>query len=129
MILPWTSCSIPSVWMRTLDRFEDARGENVVLDDGVLPDGVSLSWVHDNCSVSSRRVLRGIHTDTQSWRMMTCLVGRVWFAIVDCRMGIGFGGSEMITLSDSARRQVLLPPAVGAAFYVLSEQAVVHYKW
>ena len=127
----WQHLSIPDAWVRSLDRFEDARGENVVLHDGDLSSTcLAMEFVHDTCSVSYCGVLRGIHTDEEAWRLMTCLVGHVHFAVVDFRVGQAWDRQvEILTLSDKTRLQVLLPPMVGAGFAVMSPLAVMHYKW
>ena len=109
------------------DIFEDFRGEYVeTWNRWEYPD---IPWICDDISVSHRRVLRGIHSDTEAWKLIDCLYGRIYLVIVNCdketstyRRWVAF------TLSDKNRHQVLVPPNHGVAHLVLSKLAIFHYK-
>ena len=89
-----------------------------------------LNFNHDKVSTSRKNVLRGIHGDTKSWKLITCLYGELYFVVADNRMDSSTAGKwDSIILDDKRRKQVLIPPGVGNGFLVLSHKSVFHYKW
>jgi dTDP-4-dehydrorhamnose 3,5-epimerase len=91
---------------------------------------LDLDFNHDKVSTSRKNVLRGIHGDKKSWKLITCLYGELYFVIVDNREGSSTYLQWRSMVIDSHRRkQVLLPPGVGNGFLVLSDTSVFHYKW
>jgi len=89
-----------------------------------------LVFNHDKISTSRKHVLRGIHGDFKSWKLVTCLYGELYFVIVDNRPeSPTYHHWESMILDSRTRKQVLLPPGVGNGFLVLSEESVFHYKW
>lgn len=92
-----------------------------------IPEG--LSFVHDKFAVTKHNVLRGIHFDSKSWKLVTCVEGIVDQVIVDMRKdSSSYRKWEKIELRGDKPTMVLLPPGVGNAFYVKSTSAVYHYK-
>jgi dTDP-4-dehydrorhamnose 3,5-epimerase len=111
--------------------FEDFRGEYVeTYNEKVYHEaGIRARFVQDDISVSSRHVLRGIHGDTVTWKLVSCLYGRFYLVVVNCdREADGWGKWESFTLSDFNRLQVLIPPRHGVGHLVMSETAIFHYK-
>jgi len=90
----------------------------------------SLDFNHDKVSTSRKNVIRGIHGDFKSWKLVTCLFGEIYFVVVDNRPDSPtYSQWDWLILDDRKRKQVLLPPGVGNGFLVLSEESVFHYKW
>ena len=60
----------------------DFRGELWTLwkEDEFYPQ---LNFNHDKVSTSRKHVLRGIHGDTKSWKLIECLYGELYFVVVD----------------------------------------------
>ena len=93
-------------------------------------DDFDLAFNHDKVSTSSHGVLRGIHGDNKSWKLVTCLCGSIYFVIVDNRpTSDTYMLWESMILDDKKRKQVLIPPGVGNGFFVLSDHCVFQYKW
>ena len=89
-----------------------------------------LDFNHDKVSTSRKGVIRGIHGDTKSHKLVTCLYGELYFVAVDNRPeSPTYLQWDWLILDDRTRKQVLLPPGVGNGFLVLSENSVFHYKW
>ena len=85
---------------------------------------------HDKVSTSRRNVLRGVHGDFKSTKLVTCLYGELYFVVVDNRKeSKTYLQWDHIILDDKSRKMVLLPPGFGNAFLVLSDQSVFFYKW
>lgn len=111
--------------------FEDFRGSYVELYNRRIFEeaGINQDFIQDDISTSSRHVLRGIHGDEKTWKLISCLSGRFYLVVVnndpsssEYRKWQGF------TLSDRNRLQVLVPPLFGNGHVVLSESAIFHYK-
>ena len=90
----------------------------------------NLDFNHDKVSTSRKNVLRGIHGDFKSHKLVTCLQGELYFVMVDNRPeSATYLQWDWLILNDRTRKQVLLPPGVGNGFLVLSDNSVFHYKW
>lgn len=127
-----------------LDPFEDFRGEYVELfNEGLyLPeikkhlkgtiyekDTNSLKFVEDDISTGTKRVLKGIHGDSKTWKLVTCLFGKFYLVVLNNnKKSKDFKKWEAFTLSDKNRLQVLIPPLYGNGHVVLSNFDIYHYK-
>ena len=111
--------------------FEDFRGTYVeTYNEGIYrAAGISVRLVQDDISVSSRHVLRGIHGDAETWKLVSCLHGKFYLVVINNDSDSPeFGQWEAFTLSEKNHLQVLIPPKFGNGHVVLSEQAIFHYK-
>jgi dTDP-4-dehydrorhamnose 3,5-epimerase len=111
--------------------FEDFRGSYVETYNEKLytEAGIEVKFVQDDISTSSKNVLRGIHGDQETWKLISCLYGKFYFVAVNWdKASPQFGQWESFDLSDENRLQVLVPPKFGNGHLVLSEQAIFHYK-
>lgn len=89
-----------------------------------------LNFNHDKVSTSRKGVLRGIHGDFKSTKLVTCLHGELYFIVVDNRVGSPtYLQWDHMILDDRKRKTALVPPGFGNAFLVLSDHSVFHYKW
>ena len=68
----------------TPDVFTDYRGELwTIWNKDYFP--MDLEFNHDKVSTSRKNVIRGIHGDFKSWKLVTCLYGELYFIVVDNR--------------------------------------------
>lgn len=122
---------LPGVLLIRLDAFEDHRGQYVEIfnEEIYRANGIDIKFIQDDISVSSRHVLRGIHGDNETCKLISCLQGKFYLVVVNCdRSSNEFGNWDSFVLSETNRHQVLVPPGFGNAHLVLSEQAIFHYK-
>jgi len=111
--------------------FEDHRGEYVETYNEQIyaGQGIDVKFVQDDISVSTRGVLRGIHGDDRTWKLVSCLHGKFYLVVVNCDPSSpAFGAWQPFVLSDRNRHQVLIPPKFGNGHFVLSDSAIFHYK-
>jgi dTDP-4-dehydrorhamnose 3,5-epimerase len=111
--------------------FEDHRGEYLELynEKDYAEHAIAVRFVQDDISVSTKNVLRGIHGDSQTWKLVTCLLGRYYLVIINCvENSPRFGAWTSFTLSEKNRHQVLVPPGHGVAHLALTERIIFHYK-
>ena len=111
--------------------FEDFRGTYVETYNEQIyhAAGITTKFVQDDISVSTRHVLRGIHGDGETWKLVSCLYGKFYLAVINNDSASPqYKKWEGFTLSDANRLQVLIPPKFGNGHVVLSETAIFHYK-
>jgi len=111
--------------------FEDFRGVYVELYNEKIykTNGITIDFIQDDISISSKHVLRGIHGDNKTWKLVSCLQGKFYLVVVNYDEDSSqFTQWTSFTLSESNRLQVLIPPKFGNGHVVLSEQAIFHYK-
>ena len=111
--------------------FNDFRGTYVETYNEKLykEAGISVDFVQDDISVSGKHVLRGLHGDQDTWKLVSCLYGEFFLAVVNWdETSPQFKQWQSFTLSESNRLQVLIPPKFGNGHLVLSDRAVFHYK-
>jgi dTDP-4-dehydrorhamnose 3,5-epimerase len=111
--------------------FEDFRGSYVEIYNKKLykEAGIAVDFAQDDISISAKDVLRGIHGDDITWKLISCLYGKFYLVVINWdKLSPQFGQWDSFVLSDSNRRQVLVPPKYGNGHLVLSEQAIFHYK-
>ena len=111
--------------------FEDFRGSYVELYNEELytKAGIDIRFVQDDISESSRYVLRGIHGDGGTWKLISCLHGTFYLVVINWdETTPQYRQWDAFTLSDRNRLQVLIPPKFGNGHMVLSEKAIFHYK-
>jgi len=111
--------------------FEDFRGHYVETYNERLyrEAGIDQHFIQDDISVSRRHVLRGIHGDDKTWKLISCLQGSFYMVVVNNDpQSSQYRKWTSFTLSDTNRLQVLVPPKFGNGHVVMSEQAIFHYK-
>ena len=126
-----TSTELDGVLLIKPAVYEDFRGEYVETYnlDEYRDKGITCNFVQDDISISSRHVLRGIHGDAETWKLISCLFGKFYFVVVNCDTASpNFGKWQSFTLSDKNRWQVLVPPKHGNGHLVMSDMTIFHYK-
>ena len=112
--------------------FEESRGSiwtsyETSNFESLLPKG--LFFKHDKFSTSKHNVLRGIHGDGKTWKLVSCVSGSIFQVVVDMRKKSDtFRLWQSFELSPNNRCMILIPPGLGNAFYVRSLEATYHYK-
>lgn len=93
--------------------------------------GLTMEFVQDNESKSSRGVLRGLHFQTKNTqgKLVRATQGEVFDVAVDLRKGSPtYGQWEGVLLSAENKRQFYVPEGFAHGFLVVSEEAVFNYK-
>jgi len=93
--------------------------------------GITLPFVQDNHSRSSKGVLRGLHfqkTKPQG-KLVRVVRGEVYDVAVDIRLGSPtYGRWEAVVLSADNKKQFWVPPGFAHGFVVISDSADFEYK-
>ena len=78
---------LDGVLLIKLGIFEDHRGtfvETFNLDE-YREKGIEITFVRDAISTSGKHVLRGIHYDDKTWKLIQCMYGKIYLVVVDMR--------------------------------------------
>ena len=119
------------VFLIKLDCFEDHRGEYLELYNEKLykSKGIDIDFVEDDISIATRDVIKGIHGDDCTWKLISCLHGKFYLVVINYdEQSKDFGKWESFALSETNKLQVLVPPKHGNGHLCLSEKSIFHYK-
>jgi dTDP-4-dehydrorhamnose 3,5-epimerase len=132
---------IPDLKIITPDVFHDFRGEYVetwnAKDWNLAPahyGRTDITFVQDDISCSTKHVLRGLHGDKNTWKLIQCLQGSIYVVVVDCRgkknttMWHEKPPYEAFSLNDHTRQQILIPPGCANGHLCMSDTCIFHYK-
>lgn len=113
--------------------FGDARGYffEVYSERDFFDAGLTMKFVQDNQSASTKGVLRGLHFQTQhpQGKLVRAVSGRVYDVAVDIRNGSPtFGKYYGVILDSEKQNEFYIPQGFAHGFYVLSDSAVFAYK-
>lgn len=91
--------------------------------------GLPLEFIHDKFAYSRANVLRGLHGDNKTWKLVSCVHGQLYEVVVDMRQeSPTFKKWDAFMLDSTEYSQVLIPPRFVNGYYVTSPDAVFHYK-
>jgi len=117
-IWPLIACSVIALAL-IIERFLSLKSDKVA-PPRLLDEAVAVSRQH---------VLRGIHGDDKTWKLISCLQGSFYMVVINNDpQSKQYRKWTSFTLSESNRLQVLVPPKFGNGHVVMSEQAIFHYK-
>lgn len=89
----------------------------------------TLQWEQESTSWSTRNVIRGMHYDFGMAKLVQCLHGRIFDAIVDLRRDSPtYLQWQGFVLSSSNHRQLYVPAGFAHGFIALDDEVIVHYK-
>ncbi|MCL2016998.1 MAG: dTDP-4-dehydrorhamnose 3,5-epimerase family protein [Defluviitaleaceae bacterium] len=113
------------------DRFEDYRGElgGIYDEQKYFAAGLTTKFVYDMVSMSYKNVLRGLHYDNHTTKLVQCLYGTVYAVVACCdETSPDFGKWQSFILSDKNHHQLYIPPKHGNGYYVISDQIIYTYR-
>ena len=114
-----------------LESFSDHRGKytETYNEDAYKQAGIDVNFIQDDISFSKKNVLRGIHGDGETYKLVSCLHGSFVLIVVnndsaseESKKWISFN------LSGNDDTQILIPPKFGNGHFVTSNDAIFHYK-
>jgi dTDP-4-dehydrorhamnose 3,5-epimerase len=84
--------------------------------------------IHGRFSRSYKGVLRGLHYDNKTWKLVQALVGELYLVVLDARpTSPTYGVWESYLLTERTREQVLVPPGFANGHYALTD-CMFHYN-
>lgn len=123
--------SLKGVYRIEPDIFEDFRGNytEVYNEEAYKKAGITDHFIQDDLSTTYKGVLRGMHGDPKTAKLVQCAYGRIYQVVLNCDpKSDEYGRWQAFILSSENRHQIYIPPMFGNGFYVLSDVAVYSYK-
>ena len=111
--------------------FKDFRGDYIELYNEPLfkKSGITNNFIQDDISVSKKHVLRGIHGDSGTTKLISCLFGKFYLVVVNNNPNSSqYRQWEGFELDDINRLMIFIPPNFGNGHLVTSEIAIFYYK-
>lgn len=94
--------------------------------------GISIDFVQDNQSLSSKGVLRGLHFQTGEFeqaKLVRTVKGSVLDVCVDLKKDSKtFGQYFSIILDDKTHQQLFIPRGFAHGFVALEDETIINYK-
>lgn len=131
--MKFTPLALPGIIRVELDVFRDARGAFMETWHAkkYAEGGITLPFVQDNWSESSKGVLRGLHYQVQQpqGKLVAVVSGAIFDVVVDLRKSSPTFGKWLAEPLSAERGAALwVPPGFAHGFYAQSERATVLYK-
>ncbi|MGV6987527.1 dTDP-4-dehydrorhamnose 3,5-epimerase [Testudinibacter sp. P80/BLE/0925] len=125
--------TIPDVKLLEPQVFGDERGffMETFRDEWFKQNICDRTFVQENHSKSVKGVLRGLHYQTENTqgKLVRVIFGEVFDVTVDLRKNSPtFGKWIGEILSAENKRQLWVPEGFAHGFYVMSDEADIHYK-
>ena len=88
-----------------------------------------INFKHDKFSLSTRNVLRGLHGDTKTWKLVSCPYGKFLLVVVNfVKKSKNYLKWKSWILSHKYGLQILIPPNYANGHLCLSNKCLFHYK-
>ncbi|MCB1083743.1 MAG: dTDP-4-dehydrorhamnose 3,5-epimerase family protein, partial [Simkania sp.] len=109
--------------------FDDFRGDFVEIYNQELYQnaGITAEFVQDDYATSTKHVLRGIHGDDKTGKLVKCLYGTLYMLIVNNDSNSKeYKEWTSFTLNCRNHSQLYIPPKFGTSYLVMSDKAILH---
>lgn len=97
-----------------------------------IKNGITVDFVQDNHSKSSKHVLRGLHYQVKPYaqaKLVRCIKGKIIDIAVDLRKNSKtFKNYVKVELSEDNKHMLFIPDGFAHGFVVLSDEAELLYK-
>lgn len=123
--------NLAGVYLIKPDIFEDFRGNYTeVYNEKLYKEmGIQDRFIQDDLSTTYKGVLRGMHGDDKTAKLVQCAYGRIYQVVLNNdETSEEYGRWQAFILTSENRHQIYIPPKFGNGFYVLSDVAVYSYK-
>ena len=112
------------------NRFEDHRGSYMEIYDSKKFESITGEiFVQDDISISNKGVLRGLHGDWKTTKIVTVVNGSGYALIADNRPeSPTYKKWQSFTLSKQNKQLLLLPAGIGNSILALEDNMIYYYK-
>ena len=97
--------------------FPDERG---YFRELISEKEIKKKFLFNVMSFSKKNVLRGLHYDDKTWKLVNCIHGKIYLVVLDVRPhSTTYGEWESFILSPETGTQVLIPPMFANGHFVM----------
>lgn len=124
--------AINNVTLITNSKFTDLRGYlRTFIDKSIQTEVIKKKFSNysDKISIRKKNTLTGIHGDKKTWKVLTCIKGKILVVLVNCdKKNKSFGKHLKITLNEKDTKSLIIPPNVGNSYLCLEKENIIFYK-
>ena len=123
--------SLPGVLKIKRFMSEDHRGiyAEIYQKQKYFEAGITVDFVEQNFSCSRKNVLRGMHGDAKTWKLVSCPYGKLYLVVLNYNeKSSEYGKWETFVLTPENRLQILIPPMHANGHLILSNIAIFYYN-
>ena len=106
------------------DKYFETRGNQFTV---YSKNDFAIDFVQDKVSKSYQGVIRGFHGDSTTWKLITCLQGKIKLITYDIDNDIK--NTTILDGDNYEQNLVLVPPRTLNAHQCLSSTCTFFYKW
>ena len=89
----------------------------------------NIEFKHDKFSLSKKNVLRGLHGDNKTWKLVSCPYGKCLLVVVNfVKKSKDYLKCKTWVLSHKNGVQILIPPNYANGHLCLTDMCLFHYK-
>ena len=120
---------LKEVYINNLEFFSDKRGAVVETFVKKKFNKFQIEFVQDIYSISSKNVLRGMHGDNKTWKLITLILGKAYIIIANNdKDSDQYKKWIYFNISDKKIKQILIPPKFALGYLTLSNKLILNYK-
>lgn len=108
------------------NKYIDDRGSIYTIYDN-RQMRININFVQDKISKSYQGVIRGFHGDDKTWKLISCLYGKI--KLITYNIDDNEKREYILDGDDQQSTSILVPPKVLNAHQCLSPFCIFHYKW
>lgn len=128
MLLKFNNIKLKNIIIFKGDNFRDKRG--YIWTSWKNNKKLKNVFRHDKFSLSKKNVFRGLHYDNKTWKLVSCVYGKVFLVIVNCnKKSSDYLKTYTIYLTQKKNVQILIPPKYANGHLCLSNECLFHYKF
>lgn len=132
MKIKFEETKLKGVFILRSDIFHDKRGAIWTTFDKEVDaqlQNFGYKFLHDKFNSNDINVLRGIHYDNQTAKLVTCVGGAITQFVVNVdQHNENFGDYIKVEMAAGSGVSVLIPPGFGNAFISRKNNSIYHYK-
>lgn len=88
-----------------------------------------LNFNHDRYTLAVKNSLRGLHGDNKTWKLITCIVGKIFCVVVNFNRKKNFLKYQTFYLTEKNKHIILIPPKNLLGWCSLSSKSILSYKF
>lgn len=127
------STILPQVKFIEYSSYKDNRGFIFSIYDKEIEKKLikftKKKFTHDKIVFRKKNILTGIHGDKKTWKLISCLRGKIYQVVVNCNeKSKNFGKYFSCFLNGKDCKSILIPPNYGNAYLTLNKENIYYYK-
>ena len=112
--------------------FKDLRGDLFTIINYQIQRNLIKKKINnyfDKIAIRKKNTLTGIHFDSKSWKLITCVEGDILVVLVDCNKKSKTYLKYTRIILNIKNKSILVPPGYGVSYLCRSKISYIFYKY